>query len=89
MLDDGFADGLLHVTQNMLQGVMLVLLQARYSAMPLVLSQADMCGMFFSSKPETPTAATTPYEQMLLDYLAKASTLYKLRVAELNFDLFT
>jgi hypothetical protein len=28
MLDDGFADGLLHVTQTMLQGVMLVLLQA-------------------------------------------------------------
>ena len=69
------------------RGVELVLQQARHSGFPLVPSRAGMKEVFIKARDAN--GGEDPYEPALFEYPAKASTLYKLLVPKLNFDLST
>ena len=69
------------------RGVKLVLQQARQSAMPLAPTVSSMSEIF--GKAELANAGVEPFDAVLVDYPAKASTCYRMLVLKLNFDLST
>ena len=69
------------------RGFELVLQQSRHSTMPLVPTLSSMSEMFVKAKDAN--AGVEPFHPFLFDYPAMSSTLYRMTMPKLNFDLST